>query len=50
MDTLGERLIRDRDTAAEKRREADRLEREARELRRQADEVERLANLARLER
>lgn len=49
MDELGQRIIRDRATILEKRREAYRLQAEAIRLRNEANEMERLLELARIE-
>lgn len=50
MDALGERIVRDSVTIAERRRMAIDLEKQAAALRREADEIERLLALARLQR
>jgi len=47
MDQLGQRIIRDKAEAMQKRMEADRLEAQAKILRRDADEITRLLEMAR---
>lgn len=50
MDQLGQRIVKDKAEAMQKRMEADRLEAQAKLLRRDAAEIERLLELARLPR